>query len=1581
MSLLPPILPPQVVARTRIRALSADFALQQDATQRAALAYEMGALTESRLGDSTQALDYYRDAAELDANFRPPLFALRRLLRDARDYDELVRVLAKIVNASSNPAERAAALVELGCLLEDQLADPAGAKGAFERALLADPGCLAGTLMLERSLLAQNHLAEAHALSVRRARHTLDPKLRAALACEAADGLAARGAIDTAIELLLSTLALPGRHLSTLLMLSQLARLHDRPAIAAHACEDLGAMLAAFASGQTGPDPMELATRYPDVASAARAAAFYYREAGRLYAKLDDGAADAVLAYERALACTRNDVLLLLEYGAVCEAADDLNGARASIRELLPHADARRAAALHFQLAELAEREGEPADALERLQAARALAPDAPVVSAVLEDRLLDAGDFATLSGVLDERARRLSGADRSCALLRAALSADRANDASRALALYDEAASVLADKTPVLRELYGAALRFAAVATLRDAGAKLLFCDLEPAERSAVMRASYESALAERDVPSAQTLLRAALQEPACQLWAAHSAWVVAASNADRDLLALAHGKLAELAERAEDGELAAAHLAAQSRALIRLGDDAQAVTRLRRALELVPTHAYAVALLEDCLLVRGEAGEAVQLLRDAASAERDTRRGESALLQAAVAAENAGRLDLARSSYDEAAERDPLAFAPLWARLRFAERSGDAALRLSALRALAARETALERPASAQLELAEALCARADFAFAVAPLAAALSNDATAFEAATTTALLPQRAAAGALRSRGLSFLAEHTSRPARQAFEHERVAELVHVAPADARTLLAAHPPSQTQDPSDALLTWLLCETEPERAHALEGLGALCQEPAGRAEFLLHAQRTRSCLGQTDDADALVAALGMFEEAPGTLAATLALDESLSATDDADTRVMSLTALLEHLPPAAADGARGALARALLEAGHANQAAQLAKQLVTADPNDLSAWEVLRMAARQTLDFERVVEACDKLAQAAAGSARALLLEEAAAVLHERMGRPDEAELRLRTALDTLPDRKPAFERLHDVLVERENLAGLIALLAKRIAVSSSALERIDLMYERARIVRAGGDRDSALMCANQLLALAPAHPGALGLCAEIHTSLENFAAAVSALRALAEAEISPGQRRLAREGAADFLDDKLRQPGAAYHELVPLLEGSSSDLALHVRMADLAQRGGLIQEAAEALTRAAAACRGSQRAMFERRAAKLLLEVLNQPEAARAAFGRALLADPTDCDAFEALHMSATSTPERLGVDAAFLESLWLALAREPAEPRHLRALARAGRVTGQPVLEQLGLFALVALGLATPDEAAAAAALRDKLPSLPRGVLNDSTFGLLSPLPSSSPITRFARVACDAWLHVRQDTPEQHGVDRRVRVAKRAMHPVREALRPWLAAFGLELLDLYVSASEPRALYPVQTQGPKQVWIAGRELRTPLSTHARLALAPLAAAARAGLLPVAYGELGEARDLLRAAVRVGRGTGPSSIEPRATQLFEQFDRKLSRGLRRELEEAASALADPDGTPALIVDATRTLCLRACLIACADLGVALESVFGRERDLEAVLGSKHGLDLLRFWVSADCVTLLRTLGMHA
>ena len=1574
MSLPPPGLPPEVFARSRAKAVAAELAQQSDRKLQAALLFELGALSELRLGEREQAGDYYREAAERDPSFRPALLALARLQRESRDDEALLVTLAKLAHHAVHGKERASALVDMGCLLEDQLGDGPGAQAAFDRALEADPSNLAASLMRERALLMQQHRPAAARLVARRASHTDDPKLRSALAVEAARDIAADGDIDTATEVLLTAMAAPSRKLPLLLCLADLAQRHGRMWVAARAYEDIGALLAGFAADQTGPEPLEIATRFPSRESANRAAAYYYHAAARLHVQASEQSEDAVTALERAAACVPSDVLIGLELAAAYRTHGANEQAQGQLLRLLSSAHAANthgAARLHFELAELAARQGDDQAALHYLRSAYQAAPDAPSIHAVLEDRLLDGGDLSGLCEVLEARARESKGADQRVLLWRAALAAERAQDPERALGLWSSLVEVStgSERTAALREQYGLASRAQLPGPLAAAAEQLLDCEISEGERGALWRARYEAALAQHDEESARAALELALQESACDVWAPHTAWIVAALRGDRPLLARAHERLAVLAEQVNDPALATAHRAAQARSLLRDGDSAEASAALRRALMLSPANVYAVSLLERCLVERGETFAAIDVLRDAARAFADRNSQQLALLQAGELAEAAGQIESARRSYDEAAACDPSAFGAQWARLHFAERSHDMPGRLSALSELCQREQASGRPGQAQLELAELLAVRGEYAQAVAPLSAAIENDTLAFEAAATTVLLPRTAAGETLRVRALSELAEHTSQQTRRALEHERSAELLHESLDDARKLT----PSGTE-PRDAWLRFMLAPQATEDTRAVLELSRLSDDVALRAECALHGSRCRTIANTQDDTDALLHALGLTEDFPSTLGSALALCEALDAADDPDTRVLALDAYSKQLSGAQAIEVRAVLARAHLDAGSAQVALQMHQELAETRADDPSFWESLRASARGAGDFEQVVRACDALAKHLRGSGRAAMLEEAAAVLHERLGQRDEAERRLREVLAESPLRKPAFERLHDVLIEREDLDGLLTLLGERISVSQSSVERVDLQYEKARILRARGDRADALTLAQELLRQDRSHSGALSLSAEILASQEDWPGAVDALRKLAEADLPLAQRRLAIEGCADFLEQKLGDHAAAHHELSKLIALDLADFSAHTRMAELAEQAGLPLPAAQALTRAAALSRGAQRAHLERRAATLFLNA-RAADQARKALERALLAQPLDERAFSLLFSQLTEAKERTRLYREFTDALRQALVNGPADADLLRSLARAGQSHDDPEIQRQGLFALEAIGQATPVELAAARALRKTRGKRVTARFGDARFTRLLPREINVGLLRLGQTLSALSMELTPDTPERHGLRRRSRLGSHDSHPVREPLRELLELFGLRLGDMYISDAEPHALYPLRNASTTQSWVVGRELTFASESVTLLRSVPLVAAARAGLFGLFDGDAASTQERARLLL-VAAGLLQDERFNREASLLAP---KISQARRQELAQVWADIGSRDDALSRLSRGCVLLGQRAAVVVAEDPVLAL-SALGLSTEVsdttrDATITPAKPLELLRFWLSNDCTDLLR------
>jgi tetratricopeptide (TPR) repeat protein len=492
--------------------------------------------------------------------------------------------------------------------------------------------------------------------------------------------------------------------------------------------------------------------------------------------------------------------------------------------------------------------------------------------------------------------------------------------------------------------------------------------------------------------------------------------------------------------------------------------------------------------------------------------------------------------------------------------------------------------------------------------------------------------------------------------------------------------------------------------------------------------------------------------------------------------------------------------------------------------------------------------------------------------------------------------------------------------------------------------------------------------------PLHAGALSLAAEIHASNQAWEAAVTALDALARSDVPPAQRRLAREGAADFLEHKLKDPAAAYARLAALASDGYGDLAVFTRMADVATRAGLHEESAAALGQAAAHSSGPNRAAFERRAAIIYAQSLNAPGRAREALRRALAADPLDIEALEALASAADPNEPELTSSEMFLHELWTALRAEPSDAKLLRSLARCGRLRSDKTLEYLALSSLSALGQAHGDENVALANVRKALPELPAGSISDQQFALLGGPTHAHAAFRAARLVCRAGFDLAVPRPD---TGRRTRLSDtlEIFHVVSRAT----AVFGSSLAELHRGEADGRDVV-VWSKGAGQVSVLlGPELDLPLPASARFSLGAQCAALRFGVLPLIQAERGMARDLLFAALCLF----PSAPQPvdaaRLRPLALELGRKLSRKERRELEAAVAELPEP--LPALteIGEDARAGAYRAGLLIAQDLAPALQHVFGADYTLETIVNSKLGLRLLRFWTSQTCLALLRSIGV--
>lgn len=1610
--------------------LRAEVEAGADRTRQAVLLYEIGHIVERDASNDAQAVREYLGAYNQDPQFRPPLFALLRLFERRRSFKNLARLYEAELKSATTGQERASALLDRAALVSDHLGQPEGEQALLEQACDEDGESTAAPLMLEHRARIVGDLEAIRAALQLRAARTKSPLLRGLLLTELASARESADDVDGALETLRAAARIaverPEDRARFLGALEATARRHDRVPELVAALEGQ----AALRGSVTDTD-----------AEGPREAAGMLLEAGRLRLVRLGDPVGARGTLDKALALVPDDIAILREHMLACEAEGDAAAAAEDAGRVLARGvTGRHAAPFHFRLAEAAQLEGDVERALGQLRDAARLAPGSAAVRATLEDASLAHGDLSpVLDGLEAQAAAAQARGETEAAIhgyLRAASWArDVGRDLPRAIALYDSAIHTGADRVVALRERQIAVTELGDVAggtgiqPILD-GALALAAEpgLDPDEASVQLRAAYHAALAtpyeQAEVRRSRihAVLSAALDHPrARDEWGADAARMFAAAEAGTarqrpdagesvTLLIRAHRALADRAS----GDASAAHLCAAARAAVRAGQEDVAIDLLKTAVAQAPSQRYAITLLEEIYGRRGDADAVVRILREASSAEGGGRAMVGQLLAAGAAAEAAGDRALAYRTYEEAHQKDPDAERPIVALRRLAEAGGkvvDAEQRKSAIERAAAREqraleAGAEGPAPAQnvsLELGElalvgtlAVPAPA----AIEALRRALRVDGTRLQAALALSLTDDAEA----RLEGVRALVEPTGAASVVLRDQLVLADALHASgraaagddAEDAAEALLARDASDR----DALLHRLGATTpgDARRAAALFALADATTDGAAASELVLAGIRatTADALAGRDADDATLRAIEIADRFPESLEAALSYVEAFGDVDDAGERAEALARVLPLLSAAGLSQAeesaiRAEHARALVEAVRGDEALETLATLAE-DEDDLSAYEALRVAAREAGAHRLVVRACDRMAEAVEGELRAQLLEEAAAVLMDYLEVDEEAEPRLRAALAVDPTRPIAYARLHDVLSARGDDAGMLALLLARVDVTDDPDALAPLFYEEARLRRALGQRDEALGALENLFLLESEHVGGLALLVEINVQRESWQDAVDALRRLAEAaDVPPAQQRIARLGAADFLEKRLGKPDEAIVELRAIEALGLADRGLYERMAAISERASDVDAAVASLLKGAqAATDRGERATLHRRRAQLEAR-RGDERAAAAAYRDALAAAPLDVEAAEALGR-LVAPDERAAVGVKLEESARTALAPDPLEPTLLRTLRSAAVLRGDPALERQVLAALIAARLADTSEAHAGSA---PTPALREGArLSDGTLGALRLDGDVQAALELADLANESLLELDRIDPSTFGVGRAELV--RGLTPTGGGAPPSVAslvaiavALGAAPAELYVGGRDPAGCAGVAYRG-KPLWVFGQSaLEAP--TRARFVTAQLALGLRLNVSPLAQRLVRDGLEaaidaLLATSAAAGAPLAVGQTRPGVEALVPRLSKVVSRRARRAAPELAAKLGDGRAVMGYARGLRATL-LRVASVVCGDPSPALDVLAGGSgsgggasgRTERSTRENAEARELLRFWLSPAAQAARRELGV--
>ena len=1093
----------------RIANLRRELEAETEPRGQAAILYQVGALYEHELERVSEAVDHYGQAHAAAPGFQPAMIAQLRIAERSENEHDLAALRSEHVATATSPAVSGAALMALALHSEDWAS-------LLREAIARSPEPVVPALILE--WLAEAHgdqRSVRHALRTQ-AEHAADPSLQAALWIDVALSDIDAGAPDAAIDALehaceSDALAWQARSLQR-----RTAQEHERWDVFVRATASMAQLLELAVETDVPSDPLSLSVptdeRLP-------MAAFLWQEAAECSAtRFDDtdaaaGYIDAALRLFPDQRGTRLQALLIQERrndpAALEEASGWFLAAAPDDPAFVAHEVRRALSAEHVQ------------DATGTLRDAAARYPESEYAQAALDVALIRSTDHSSRVERVErlrERAESAEGDARARISWHAAQLAAKGSGAqSQAQSLYSEAArDATTSSERILREALGAALVAKQPGEILERCDALMECNIDPAERAMLEFTRYDvtqNALGAGQ--DAQLFLRNSLMDADNRAWAPQVARAQAAWAGNTSLLAQAHETIAGLTT----GDAQLGHLCAAGQAYARSRDWESAERVLRRALGAAPDDRYIVTLLDGVLREGGRPEDVVSLAREWSRGEPGAALGELSLLLAGATAERGGNLAAARHAYEQALLESPTSPAAALALLDVARRQDDAQARLRAYAHLSNSDLGGGVPELYALLRGDALGGENQVDTGEA-YERALDHPATALCAAVALLSTPTRLTTPDQRSAAEEVLADANTSPAEDAHGFDA-----------AYGALRASLGNETASASDAWLQLAaLAPTEGLRA------GALLQG--------LRAERIARGAEATDELFMLAQEAETFAEVHAE--AATAIDEALAPGDDAAFRVHALERKLHHSEAVGHGALDAAYCRALVEADRGAEAVTLLSHAVDDRPDDLALWETLRSAARQARQWPLVAQACERLAPFVEGSLRSDLLEEAGVVRLDCLEQRQQAEDLFRRALEEDPTRDIAFRRLHDLLAEQEDAEALEELVSERLALGGPK-DRLDLLYERARLLRGFSDRPGALEVLGELFTAEPEHAGALALTAEVHVPLEQWAEAVECLQRLSKASIPEEQRRVAHLGAADFLETHLGDKDAALGEL--------------------------------------------------------------------------------------------------------------------------------------------------------------------------------------------------------------------------------------------------------------------------------------------------------------------------------------------------------------------------------------------------------------------------------------------------
>jgi tetratricopeptide (TPR) repeat protein len=794
----------------------------------------------------------------------------------------------------------------------------------------------------------------------------------------------------------------------------------------------------------------------------------------------------------------------------------------------------------------------------------------------------------------------------------------------------------------------------------------------------------------------------------------------------------------------------------------------------------------------------------------------------------------------------------------------------------------------------------------------------------------------------------------------------------------------------------------------------AGAYEGLASSVQMAEAAAALHLRAAAVAAAAGDVELANARVAAAR--QAAPDDTSALLVVAEAATTPvvgpGDPEAAIDPLLAraeVLEMRSALADDPASRATweldrAEALELAGRLREAGAVVVAVLRMQPGDLRALEAMRRMAKRTGDQLVWAQASYQLARVLGDPAAKLaLLRDAASVFDapaERTSAPpgalgaaarERSELSLaiyRRILQVDPGA-PELDRLLDLLRRRADVRGLIQALSERLnwlEAEAQDLARdqqmVPHLLERATVLHGLGEHTGAMADLDALLDRAASHAEALRFRADLAFEAGDVELAIALWRRCLAAETRPQRRGEVELQLAKVLAENVNDVAGAIENLEHFAESNPDDVGLRERILALCMRANDWERAVREL-KVLARLRPTpqEKAREELRLGIMYRDRLNDRTSARLALDRARTLDPLNLDVVREL-AELLESGSRAQLLAATAASFRASIVQNPKSAVLYDRLAQVTAWQSDVDARWLALVGLEALGTLSVEQRQVLEQGRQKL-GVPARVKLDPAARKILRGPAVGPLFDLWRAIAPAAQVTTGFDPAKLGFVRGDRLAIKKLGDRYEALASALVCFGIEDLEIYISASRTGAAWALAAETP--ILCIGADVASGKTPQQRWILGRTVAMIAEGFATLPDLREAELGWTLAAALRAAEVTIPpalaeeidvenASIADRVRLIRKELSRKERATVQQIAQQRAAELADVAGLrrQALAVGN------RSGLVWSGDLAVSLAQL-DVGRGGKALIDNAIALELAAWSVSEDHGKLRELLGI--